>query len=318
MRPPTSCWRTVRSARWWASPPSPPIADGTDTVSYSLDDDAGGLFAIDATTGVVTVAGAIDREAASSYNITVRATSTDASSTTQVFTIAIGDVDEFDIGAVSDSDAAANTVAEDATVGTAVGITAPASDADATNNTITYTLDDDAGGLFAIDANTGVVTVNGALDYETATSHNITVRATSNDGSFATQSFTINVTDVNEVGRVGHQRQRCGGRLRAGERDGRHGGGRHAFADDPDGTDTVSYSLDDDAGGLFAIDANTGVVTVAGAIDREAASSLQHHGAGHQRPTPAAPRKSSRSPWATSMSSTSGRSATAMRRPTRG
>ena len=85
-------------------------------------------------------------------------------------------------------------------VGTAVGITASASDADATNNTITYTLDDDAGGRFAIDSNTGVVTVNAALDYETATSHNVTVRATSTDGSFATQSFTINVTDVNESG----------------------------------------------------------------------------------------------------------------------
>jgi hypothetical protein len=80
-------------------------ADGTDTVSYSLDDDAGGLFAIDATTGVVTVNGAIDREAASSYNITVRATSTDTSTTTQVFNIAIGDVDEFDVGPVSDSNA---------------------------------------------------------------------------------------------------------------------------------------------------------------------------------------------------------------------
>ena len=40
-------------------------------------------------------------------------------------------------------------------------------------------LDDDAGGLFTIDANTGEVTVAGNLDYETATSHTITVRATS-------------------------------------------------------------------------------------------------------------------------------------------
>ena len=92
------------------------------------------------------------------------------------------------MGAVTDTDAAANTVAEDAIVGTAVGVTASASDADATNNTITYSLDDDAGGRFAIDANTGVVTVNGALDYETDTSHNVTVRATSSDGSFATAS----------------------------------------------------------------------------------------------------------------------------------
>ena len=43
---------------------------------------------------------------------------------------------------------------------------------------VTYSLDDDAGGLFAIDANTGMVTVAGALDAETATSHDITMRAT--------------------------------------------------------------------------------------------------------------------------------------------
>ena len=73
-------------------------ADGTDTVSYTLDDDAGGRFTIDANTGVVTVAGGIDREAAASYDITVRATSSDTSSTTRTFTIAVGDVDEFDTG----------------------------------------------------------------------------------------------------------------------------------------------------------------------------------------------------------------------------
>ena len=117
-------------------------ADGTDTVSYSLDDDAGGRFAIHATTGVVTVNGVIDREAAGSYDITVRATSTDTSTTTHAFTITIGDVDEFNVGAVSDSDATANAVDENAANGTLVNITATASDADATTNTITYSLPD--------------------------------------------------------------------------------------------------------------------------------------------------------------------------------
>ena len=101
---------------------------------------------------------------------------------------------------ISDSDGAADTVAENAGIGTSVGITALASDADATNNTILYTLDDDAGGRFAIDGSTGLITVNAALDYETNTSHNVTVRATSSDGSSSTQGFTISVTDVSESG----------------------------------------------------------------------------------------------------------------------
>ena len=103
-------------------------ADGTDTISYSLDDNDGGRFAIDSTTGIVTVAGGIDREAdGASRSITVRATSTDGSFQTRIFTIAIDDVDEFDVGPVSDSDAAANEVAENAVNGTVVGVTALAS-----------------------------------------------------------------------------------------------------------------------------------------------------------------------------------------------
>ena len=157
-------------------------ADATNnTITYSLQDDDGGRFAIDANTGVVTVAGAIDREAdGASHNITVRATSSDGSFTDQVFTINVNDVDEFDVGAVTDSDAAANAVDENAVVGTAVGVTATASDADATTNTITYSLQDDDGGRFAIDANTGVVTVAGGdRPGSGRTSRNITVRATS-------------------------------------------------------------------------------------------------------------------------------------------
>ena len=131
---------------------------------------------------MVTVANGtlLDREAAASHTVTVRATSSDGSFSTQTFTVNVNDVDEFDAGPVSDTNAAANTVNENAANGTRVGITAFASDADATTNTITYSLDSSAGGRFAINATTGVVTVaNGTLlDREAAASHNITVRAT--------------------------------------------------------------------------------------------------------------------------------------------
>ena len=175
--------------------------DVTDTITYSLDDDAGGRFAINASTGVVTVANntLLDYETTTSHNITVRATSTDTSTNTAGFTINLTDDNtEFSISAVSDSDAAANEVGESAANGSVVGVTALATDGDATD-TITYTLDDDAGGRFAINASTGVVTVanNTLLDYETTTSHNITVRATSSDTSTNTAGFTINLTDDN-------------------------------------------------------------------------------------------------------------------------
>jgi VCBS repeat-containing protein len=170
----------------------------TNTVSYSLSDDAGGRFAIDSATGVVTVAGAIDRETDSSLSITVRATSADGSSKEQAYTLAIDDVNEFAVTTPVDADAAMDRVAENAAIGTAVGITAQAGDADATTNTVSYSLSDDAGGRFAIDSATGVVTVAGAIDRETDSSLSITVRATSADGSSKEQAYAVAIDDVND------------------------------------------------------------------------------------------------------------------------
>jgi hypothetical protein len=245
----------------------------TNTITYSLHDDDGGRFAIDSVTGIVTVAGAIDREAdGPSRNITVRATSSDGSFTDQSFSIAISDVDEFNVGPVTDSNATANNVNENASVGTVVQITALAADTDATTNTITYSLQDDDGGRFAIDSVTGNVTVAGAIDREAdGPSRNITVRATSSDGSFTDQSFSIAINDVDEfnVGPVTdtnttannvNENASVGTVVQI-----------TALAADADATtNTITYSLHDDDGGRFAIDSVTGIVTVAGAIDREA------------------------------------------------
>ncbi|MCM2372825.1 DUF4347 domain-containing protein [Aporhodopirellula aestuarii] len=101
------------------------------------------------------------------------------------------------VGAVTDTDTGANQVDEDSANGTAVGVTAFATDS---SDTVTYSLDDDAGGRFEINSTTGVVTVsNGSLlNYEVTTSHDITVRATSSDTSTATEVLTINVLPVNE------------------------------------------------------------------------------------------------------------------------
>ena len=147
----------------------------------------------------MTVAAAIDRELiGGSADIEVTATSADGSTAVEVFTIAIGDVDESDVTVPVDVDLATNAVDENAAVGTAVGVTALASDADATANGVTYALSGNPGGLFQINPTTGEVTVAARVDRERpAASIDIEVTATSADGSSAVQAFTVQVNDEN-------------------------------------------------------------------------------------------------------------------------
>jgi hypothetical protein len=82
---------------------------------------------------------------------------------------------------------------------TAVLYTAVATDADATAS-LTYSLSDDAGGLFEINAGTGAVSLAAgqSLDREAAASHAFTVVAS--DGvNTASRTVTLTVTDVNEA-----------------------------------------------------------------------------------------------------------------------
>src|SRR5438552_3351952 len=116
-----------------------------------------------------------------SHTITVQATDGTTPSTTQNFSIAVTDVAPT---TPTDSDGASGgSVSEGAVNGATVGITAASTDVH--GGTVTFSLSDDAGGRFAIDASTGVVTVADAsqLNYESATSHSITVQASDPSGA---------------------------------------------------------------------------------------------------------------------------------------
>ncbi len=252
--------------------------DANDTPQYSLVDDAGGRFAIDAGTGVVTVADSslLNYEAATSHTITVRVIDLAGAYYDEAFTVSLTDIDEFDVTTPSDVNAVINSVAENAATGTVVGVTAFAIDADGTNNEVSYSLDDDASGRFAIDSTTGVVTVadGSGLNYESVTSHAITVRAISADGSTSTRGFTIALTDMDEFDVTAISDIDSG--VNFVEEDATAGTlvGITAFAEDLDGTATVTYSLDDDAGGRFTIDAVSGVVSLV-SVDRESDPTFQ-------------------------------------------
>ena len=83
---------------------------------------------------------------------------------------------------------------ENSPTGTAVGISALASDAqECGRHGHIFILSDDAGGLFRIDETSGEVMINGSLDYEAVggASHGITVLATSTDRGSSSKSCDI-------------------------------------------------------------------------------------------------------------------------------
>src|SRR5207253_2008558 len=153
-------------------------------------------FAIDATSGVITVANGslLDYEAATSHAVTVRVTDQGGLTTTQTFTLAVTDrSEERRAGTL----ASGGAIAENAATGTVVAQVAGHDPDSGHGDVLTYALTDNAGGRFAIDATSGVITVaNGSLlDYEAATSHAVTVRVTDQGGLTTTQTFTLAVTD---------------------------------------------------------------------------------------------------------------------------
>ena len=177
-------------------------ADGSDSVSYSLSNDADGRFQVDQDSGVVSVADSskLNYENRSAHVIEVIATSDDSSAVSKDFTIRVIDdkneVNEHDVSAPEDVNTDNNQVNENASVGTEVGITAYATDDD--GDAVRYSLARSASGRFTIDSISGVVTTAGALDYEADEKHEITITASSDDGSVASADFTITVNDVEE------------------------------------------------------------------------------------------------------------------------
>ncbi|WHZ26464.1 MAG: hypothetical protein OJF51_001259 [Nitrospira sp.] len=242
--------------------------DSGDTQSYSLTDTAGGRFAIDRATGVLTVANGslLDYESAPSHSVTVRVTDSGGLTYDKTFTITLTDVNE----APTSLSLSGTTVAENAANGTVVG-TITGTDPDS-GDTQSYSLTDTAGGRFAIDRATGVLTVaNGSLlDYESAPSHSVTVRVTDSGGLTYDKTFTITLTDVNEAPT---SLSLSGTTVAENAANGTVVG--TITGTDPDSGDTQSYSLTDTAGGRFAIDRATGVLTVANGslLDYESAPS---------------------------------------------
>ncbi len=156
-----------------------------------------GKFTINPATGEITVTGDLDFETRNLYNLTVEATDAGNLSESATVTISVNDVNE----APELQDQTYSIDENVITDGSQVVGTITGTDTDA-GQTLTYTItagNDD--NRFAIDPNSGEITVINGLDHESTDSYQLTVTAT-DDGipsSSTSAQVTININDLNEA-----------------------------------------------------------------------------------------------------------------------
>uniref|UniRef100_A0A2K5E9P2 FAT atypical cadherin 4 n=1 Tax=Aotus nancymaae TaxID=37293 RepID=A0A2K5E9P2_AOTNA len=135
------------------------------------------IFAINSSTGVLTLAKALDYELCQKHEMTISATDGGWVARTGYCSVTVNVIDVNDNSPVFLSDDYFPTVLENAPSGTTV-IHLNATDADSgTNAVIAYTVQSSDSDLFVIDPNTGVITTQGFLDFETKQSYHLTVKA---------------------------------------------------------------------------------------------------------------------------------------------
>ena len=169
-------------------------SDAGDELAYAITaGNAAGKFSINAGTGEVAVASALDHETASSYILTVTASDGNGGTATATVTITVTDVNE---APVFNPGSYAFSIAESADTWTSIGrLTATDEDA---GDTITYYITSgNADDRFMIDWTYGDILLTKELDYETAPSYTLTVEARDGNGGTATASVVITVTKAN-------------------------------------------------------------------------------------------------------------------------
>ena len=239
-----------------------------DTVAYSItegNDD--GKFAIDGSTGAITVAAALDHETTASYTLKVQA-SDGTNAATATVEIAVTDVNE---SPVFESETYSFSVAENASVWSTVGrMTAPDPDAgDTSAGTVFYYITAGNGaGKFSISTGRfgAEIIVQAALGYETKSSYTLTVEARDGkEGGTSSVTVEISVTNVNEA--PSFDAEEYSFTVPENSATGHSVG--TAAATDPDDGDALTYSISGDA---FAIDAS-GAIMVGAALDHEGTES---------------------------------------------
>ena len=238
--------------------PAAPATEGT------TENGGSGPFVIDATTGEITLAAPLNFEAFSEHRFTVEVSD---GRSTDTATVRVQVTNTNEVAPEIDDIAEPILLSEDSPVGTVVA-TVTANDQDR-GDSVFFSLSTFTD-TFAINATSGEIVTTSALDREQKDSYSVVVRASDrpgpNQGLASTSTVTVTITDVNdETPEITYsnvlavtENAPAGtmvAEIRASDRD-INENGRLSFS--LAGADASKLSVND-----------SGIVTVAGSIDRE-------------------------------------------------
>ena len=166
----------------------PETASGDLTVSIGSVRPANGAVTLNSATKQFTYTPNADFHGADRFTYNLSDGSNRVTGSVLITVSSVNDLPEFP------SSTAQRSVSEAADVGDRVGIAVTATDGD--HASLSYSMSGAAD--FAIDENTGQITVAAALDHETTDTYNATVTAEDAAGAEAEVAVTITVTNVNE------------------------------------------------------------------------------------------------------------------------
>jgi hypothetical protein len=250
-----------------------------DTITYSITagNDAG-LFSINTDSGLISIAAgkALDYETSSAHPLTIQASDGEIA-TTAVITINVSNINDNDPAIAN----ANPTVAENAAAGSSVlnlNDSNSGNDTDNDGDALSYsiTAGNDAG-LFSINTGSGLISIAAgkALDFETTTSHALTVQAS--DGTNTDNAtVTVSVSNVNDNDpAIANANPTVAESAAAGSSVLNLNDSNSGNDTDNDG-DALSYSITagNDAG-LFSINTGSGLISIAAgkALDFETTTS---------------------------------------------
>jgi hypothetical protein len=245
-------------------------------VSYSLTGNPYGWFAVNATTGVVSVAsGQVVQYETNQGPLSVTVQASNAGSDTLVattFSIVVNDVNE----TPAFTSAASAGIAEGSYGASTVIANLTSSDPDlptsiygaAANRSYAIVAGDT--GRFGTSGSNLIVKSGAAFDYEGVRTYALTLRVTDGGGAWSDQAFTVNVGNVNEDPYGIYDADGAGNGVTEGAGIGTYTGVT-VRASDPDG-DALTYAITGDQLGWFRVDPGTGAVYTRAGIDYEQTS----------------------------------------------